>query len=423
VPPSELSPIPRRKTRLFGARDLRVAAVDRALAGDIAALSALRAAPAQAPVPPSISRACVALRHRQDREQYGPYEGILTSPAARAALQKRFGPDQTLSASRLEEYATCPYRFWLTTVLGIRPPAEIGVEEDFRERGQLLHGAMAAAHRSLNEAAQRPVLPTGEFSQQFILGFRQALEAILETIARDNPWEAALRAVDHQLLSDLVERYIDHFAEYADEHGQSLHPAHFEVAFGLPDDGQGAPTTIGPLNVGDGNDAVKLCGRIDRVDLGNAGGRPVFGVVDYKSGKSNRYRPNKDGSINPSLMQLEIYALAVEQLLLTDAAPAGCGYWFVREKGYKSWIDYRDKPDAAPAKDWERRKAKLITTIVNLVRAIRDGQFPIHNDDHDCSGSCEFHKTCRVNHARSLEKTWQPVDLTTKTRRHEEDSE
>ena len=108
-------------------------------------------------------------------------------------------------------------------------------------------------------------------------------------------------------------------------------------------------------------------------------------------------------------MQLEIYALAVERLILTDASPVGCGYWFMREKGHKSWLDYREGAEGAvgAGKTWERRKDELVATILRLVRAMRDGQFPMYNDDEQCTGSCEYHKTCRVNQARALEKVWR----------------
>jgi ATP-dependent helicase/nuclease subunit B len=415
-PPAELSPIP-RDARLFGPRDLRVAAVDRALAGNEKPLAILRTLVGQAPAATNLARACIALLHRQDRDRYGPYEGILTSPAAREALLKRFGPDGMISASRLEEYATCPYRFWLSTVLKIEPQAEFGIQEDFRDRGRLLHDAMAAAHRRLNEAENRAVPPTGKLAEQFIIGFRQELDALLETIARDDPVDAALLAIDYQLLCAMVERYVEQFEAYANEHGHSLLPTHFEVPFGSADGDKSATVAAGPLIVGEGDNAVRLRGRIDRIDVGEAGGRTIFGVVDYKTGKSSKYAGNSGGSISPTRMQLDIYALVVERLLLPGASAAGCGYWFMRDKGYRPWLDLRNE-------SWEHRKAELISTVIGLVRGIRDGQFPIHNDDHHCTGSCEYHKTCRVNHARSLEKTWQLAsDLNTKTQRHEDTKE
>jgi ATP-dependent helicase/DNAse subunit B len=306
----------------------------------------------------------------------------LTTQPARDALSNRFGPERILSASRLEEYATCPYRFWLQRVLRIEPPSELALDEDHRTRGLLLHGAMAQAHRKLNEQALEPAAPRGELSAQFVAGFREALAALLETIARDNPLDQALRRVDYDLLCEVVEQYVEQFNQYADKYGQSLSPAHFEVAFGMSRDGENDPIAAGPLILGEGPDAVRLAGRIDRIDVGAAGGRPVFGIVDYKTGRSNGYKPDET-CITPSRMQLEIYALAVETLLLTDAAPVGCGYWFVREKGYSKWLDFRDKPDqaAAAGKTWERRKKELIATIQSLVRAIRNGEFPMHNDD------------------------------------------
>jgi hypothetical protein len=403
--PADLSPIPRGE-RVFCPRDQRVAAVCRALEGDAGMMSGLRAAPPQSQVAAAIARACHALIERRDRDRYGRFEGMLTTLAARDELRKRFGPECTFSASRLEDYAACPFRFWLTDVLGIEPPTELALEEDGRTRGLLLHGAMAQAHRRLNELSGGPTSPCRELSSQFIAGFQEALAAVLDTIGRDDPLDAAFRRIDHDLLCELVERYVEQFERYADEFGQSLLPSQFEVEFGLKNE-DAAPGAAGPLVLGDGDDAVRLAGRIDRIDVGAIGGRPVFGVVDYKSGKGMGYKPDDD-HVTPTRMQLEIYALAVETLLLSDAAPVGCGYWFVGGKGHKTWLDLRQSPDSAAgaAKTWQRRKEQLIATILGLARSIRDGQFPMHNDDEHCTSRCDFHKTCRVNHARALQKKW-----------------
>jgi ATP-dependent helicase/DNAse subunit B len=411
--PADLSPIPRGE-RVFCPRDNRVVAVHRALAGHGASPGALWRAPNQAKVAASITRACQALRDRQNRDRFGRYEGMLVTQAARDELNKRFGPDQIQSASRLEEYAACPFRFWLKSVLHIEPPSELALDEDARTRGQLLHGAMAGAHRRLNEQSRGPVAPCGELSPQFIAGFREELAALLDTIARDNPLDAALLRIDYDLLCVVVEKYVEQFDRYAGDEGKSLSPAHFEVAFGLPADGADATSAPGPLVLGEGADAVRLAGRIDRIDVGAADGRPVFGIVDYKTGSDHGYRAPKDGRINPTRMQLEIYAMAVERLLMTDAQPIGCGYWFVRSKGYKKWLDLSGQLHQASTQGtaWERRKEALTATILGLARGIRNGEFPMHNDDDQCTSRCEYHKICRVNHARSLEKIWQ-LDIRT----------
>ena len=50
----------------------------------------------------------------------------------------------------------------------------------------------------------------------------------------------------------------------------------------------------------------------------------------------------------------------------------------------------------------------LAKTVAALVRGMREGQFPVWSADPLCTSYCEFATVCRINHIRSLEKTWQP---------------
>ena len=55
-------------------------------------------------------------------------------------------------------------------------------------------------------------------------------------------------------------------------------PSRFEVEFGVDD----APG----LEIGDGDDAVRLRGKIDRIDVVEENGTQLFRVIDYKTGSA-----------------------------------------------------------------------------------------------------------------------------------------
>jgi hypothetical protein len=103
------------------------------------------------------------------------------------------------------------------------------------------------------------------------------------------------------------------------------------------------------------------------------------------------------------------------ELLLTghDFMPWRAGYWYVRDAGFKSkqalamYENSGGRLELTP--DWEEIRNHLNETVAALVHGIRRGQFPVCSSDDNCTGRCEFSTVCRINHVRSLEKTWQPT--------------
>ncbi len=59
-----------------------------------------------------------------------------------------------------------------------------------------------------------------------------------------------------------------------------------------------------------------LSGRIDRIDIGVVGGQLVFNILDYKTGNSKNFK-SRNAETGVSL-QLPLYALAVQELLMID---------------------------------------------------------------------------------------------------------
>src|SRR5690606_24652846 len=100
------------------------------------------------------------VHERASGDSFGAFEGILTSRAAQQRLAAQFGPDYKWSPSRLEQYVSCPFQFFLDRVLRLEPVADLALEIDYMKRGQLLHDALSVVHRRLNERAGRPASPT-----------------------------------------------------------------------------------------------------------------------------------------------------------------------------------------------------------------------------------------------------------------------
>ncbi len=90
---------------------------------------------------------------RQNRERFVAAEGML-SPAAAKSLEAEFPSDRIFSATELERYAYCPYRYFLEKVLNVEPLEEVELEVDYMQRGQMAHALLAAFHRRVNQAGR-----------------------------------------------------------------------------------------------------------------------------------------------------------------------------------------------------------------------------------------------------------------------------
>lgn len=412
----DLSPVPREPETPLGPADLRVRAVDALLQGDAKLLAGLLQDE------PGLGENLLAglnvVHERQRGESFGPYEGILPSEAARKKLAERFGPEHQWSPSRLEQYAHCPYQFFLSRVLRLEPLAELSLTTDYARRGHLLHAALSAVHRQLNRRDGRAASPASEEEEAFLKLFGETLEGLIADAPSANDLEWALREIDRRLLSQWGRLYYQQHQKY-DEcwNGldQPLMPTHFEVRFGLSknahQDDEDALSTDETFAYDLGNgESIRLTGRIDRIDVGQVAGRPVFNVLDYKSGKSSSLK--REDIEAGTALQLPLYALAAEKLLLADrgAAPWRTAYWFVKENGYgekRALAMYElDDGKLVPSGQWEALQETVRARVRDLVHGVRRAEFPVLSADEQCAGRCEFGTVCRVNQARALDKTW-----------------
>jgi ATP-dependent helicase/DNAse subunit B len=406
----ELSPVPSQGD-LQSQRDFRVHAVDRALEGDLDLLAGLPTNGAGG-LRHSVLDGMSLVAHRAGRE-FGRFDGVFADAAAQAALAKNFGPQRRWTVSHLEHYASCPHRFFLEKVLGLEPLDELTLETDHLERGSLLHELLHELHQRLNEELGAPTSPAECNPRQFEDELAAVAQRVLQTGA-EHPVQAALREIERRLLLQWAADYRRQHEQYDQRSAgfeHPLRPAHFEVSFGLEPPSPDPLSTLKPLELSHSGENVLLCGRIDRIDVGERGEQAVFNIIDYKSG---RPRGDRDQDPDGTQMQLELYALAVEQLLLAEQGikPLSAGYWHVRNEGYRLWQEFHEAtPEGlTPQAAWAERKDRLLERLFALVRGIRRGEFPMFSVDERCTSYCPFKTVCRVNHARALEKTWQPEE-------------
>ena len=415
-PDPDLGPVPRGRPPLC-ALDFRLQAVDEALDGAIGPLADfLRHAPG--PLAGSVLAGLNVTLDRARRDRFGPYEGLGESAGMRQRLAERFGPERCWSASELEDYAGCPFRFFLHRVLRIEPLEEIALETDYFQRGEMVHDLLANMHRQFNQLLGRPVSPCDAEDEVFVRLYEEAMTALMELPDDLGKLQSALREIDRRLVRQWTEKYRDQHREYDGKWADfesPLVPAYFETSFGIDPPAKNPPSTPQPLELCGPQGTVKIHGRIDRIDVGRIARQTVFNVVDYKSGRA---RGHKRGEVDGTALQLELYAIAVEELLLAEqqAMPYDAGYWYVQDRaGYRPWVRLAEEEGGTlqASADWRQRRTAIVAKVMDLVRGIRAAEFPVYSLDDACTGRCAYRTVCRVNQVRSLEKTWPSAPTAT----------
>jgi ATP-dependent helicase/DNAse subunit B len=288
-------------------------------------------------------------------------------------------------------------------VIKISPLADLKLEIDFRQRGKLLHDAMAMVYRRIGSPEADPALADpDEFRRQFA----GAVDELLAQSDDGGPLDAAWQAIDRHVLARWCDNYLQQVEGHAEKSGSARtapRPALFEVSFGIASEAQ-APSVAEPLVLAQGDERVQLRGRIDRIDTASQGGKTLVSVVDYKGSVGKKRSVN--AAVEPTSLQADLYAVAASELILRDreAVPVAGGYWYLRQAGYVPAFAYGtdDEDNSFPS-----RRAELVDAILEIARGPRSGAFPVYSADDKCTGFCDFRTVCRVNQVRGLEKTWQ----------------
>jgi ATP-dependent helicase/nuclease subunit B len=184
-----------------------------------------------------------------------------------------YGPILRTSVSRIEQFAACPFRFFIDS--GLRAQERKSFELDLKEQGTFQHDLLALFHQHLAGQNKRWRDITPEQARALIA----RLAANLSPGYRDgllyaNEQSRFLLRVMTESLQDFVETLVTWMR------GQyEFDPVAVELAFGETPE---SPTWS--LDLSNGH-SLALRGRIDRIDLhrDNAGGAAHCVVLDYKS--------------------------------------------------------------------------------------------------------------------------------------------
>lgn len=214
---------------------------------------------------PAIASVMEQLRHFK-----APQLEERLSPELAARL---YGPVMRTSVSRIEQFAACPFKFFVHS--GLRAEERKKFELDVKEQGTFQHEVLACFHKELREEKKRwrDITPAqareriGKIAAGFMAGYRDGLLEASE--------ESRFMA---RTMTESLQDFVETLVEWMRQQYQ-FDPVEVELPFG---NDENAPAWALPLG---GSLRLELQGRIDRVDLFRTGGEDeaLCVVVDYKS--------------------------------------------------------------------------------------------------------------------------------------------
>ena len=315
-------------------------------------------------------------RHHGGAPLTGPDEALAWLTAddlLRGTLDADVGSARALPVTSVERFARCAFQGYVHQILGAREVRVAAETPDARESGTIVHEALAHALR-----AAAPLLAARPVDADAVRSL--AMEAADAVLRRGG--ESLLRSLALELARERVLRVVEWTIAEA------------EWVFLVAEQSFGderAPDGWPALVIGEGADAVRLRGSIDRVDTSREAGREPrrVRVIDYKSGTAAVREARR--SLGETMLQVPIYALAAERAL--GAVDASGLYVPVAE------LEPGFGGDDPLAKRWAETMADgaapLRARVLDVMARVRRGELAPTPEEESFCDSCSYDGVCR----------------------------
>ena len=331
-----------------------------------------------------LGRALAASAARRSSD-FTEFDGNVSEVAAQAqSIARMFSGERPLSATSVQEWASCPFSYFLDQVLGVRSSEtpEDRWTIDPAERGTLVHNILDE-FLTRESHADRPldIRPYDDSDRDLLREIADRHFEELRTSGRaGNPlvWQATAADVWADLETFLRQDQI-----WRAEGG--WRPTRFEQAFGMEreDSWPALELSVDGLS-------LRFRGQVDRIDL-SGDGRRAF-LYDYKTGRNDNYKAVEiDPVIAGRALQLALYTEVARQNL--GEADIKAAYWFISSRGGFAMHGLRYPADQV--------SARLHEVLHHIASGIRDGVFPaVPGDEHEFYGTfqncgyCPYDRVC-----------------------------
>jgi ATP-dependent helicase/nuclease subunit B len=319
------------------------------------------------------------------RMSWGPhdqYSGRLRDGALIEWAAGQLSPRRVWSATQMNEYGLCGFRFFAKRLLSLEAFEEPEDGINVRQRGTINHDILESTYRRLAEQGlsitpENTELAVDTLHQVAAESFRRAPTKLH---FRPTPlWEQEKRAMlrklealvrlDFSSASPIQKRF-------GDEERQVFR---LEMPF------QQAESEVLPLPVDGALNGLLVRGRIDRID--RQGDHVI--IVDYKSGSTKIPTKEMEQGRN---FQMMLYLLAARAMLADEGLDVKGGlFWHL--------TSLEASGDIALDEAGEASVVAALSRLEHHIERGRQGDFTVRASKlHDglCSHYCEFGQFCRV---------------------------
>jgi ATP-dependent helicase/nuclease subunit B len=332
---------------------------------------------------PYLARALRA-RYQRWRGIWTASDGLVSpSDAALAAMARHTLGGRSYSATALQNYAGCPYRFFLYAIhrLARRVEPEPIDDLDPLQRGSLIHDIQFELFARLGREALLPIRPStldralkrlDAVTSEVAARYRDELAPAIERV-----WLDGIAAIGADLREWLRRASLDE---------TGFVPRHFELSFGLaarsPERPADPRSVQGAVDLDSG---IQLRGSIDLVEAHPSG---LMRVTDHKTGKFDG-TPGQIIAGGRSLQPL-LYALAAEKLFAGQAEISSGRLYFCTARGGFATLEV--------ALD-DRARSAAVQLTETIGNAVANGFLPAYPAEGEC-GRCDYRVVCGPHEER-----------------------
>ena len=336
-----------------------------------------------------------ASHKRWQANSAGAFDGRLDDAKLTAELKRRYPEQIVFSASSLNSFGQCPWRYFASYVLGLEPLAAPQRMLQPTSRGQFVHNVLFAAMRRLFDAAGGPVRPDQVADDEMIEALQGAVADVSQPLQAAAPYPALWRIQRDRMHSQMRSYLLS--LKNAKPGGFC---GHFELAFGMegrPGEPADAMSCDDAVVVHTAAGDIRLRGKIDRVDRVDSQGAAGLLVIDYKTGAL----PSAKDIAAGRNLQLPLYSAAAAEILSGEAS--GGAFHRIGEGGGKKCLDFSpETADRGIAKlgGYDAVHQAAMQRVAEFVTAMSEGLFDLY-PTHDCPSYCPFRQICQFSPARA----------------------
>ncbi len=328
--------------------------------------------------------------------EYTGYISKIISDEAKTKLADQ--KEKQYSASQLEEYAKCPFQYFLKRILQLETIEEPTEELESFELGSIIHSILYEFYSRLKEKSiilSQCDDETFKLTEKLIFSIA---EKKLDKLRLSSTLVFYEREKILGIAGDKKKSILYKFLEEERNSSNGFIPQYFEMGFGQFKNSKDKDAD--EFLIGD----VKVRGKIDRVDIDDA--NEIYKVIDYKlSGK----RPTKKELETGISLQLPLYLYAskilIESEMNKEFNPAAAVIYSLKlsNKDFGS-KNIHISSSRSPGEEELLQSNKELINICNefipaYVKNIVNGKFnlsTLEDRENKVCRFCDFKSICRI---------------------------